>query len=168
MPLASALQDPGYRAENMPPQGRRSPPRTAFPSLRPALDGALAAATGAWLIEEEIMPLRQKVVEDLAEVFGVLSHPTRVRILALLHLGEHDVTELREHLGLSAANVSQHLALLRARHLVKMRREGTRVYYSLGDPRVAELINNALDILDEDMSLTGEIRQAIQQVRLQS
>lgn len=114
------------------------------------------------------MPLRQKVVEDIAAVFAVLSHPTRVRILALLHLGEHDVTELRERLGVSAANVSQHLALLRARHLVKMRREGTRVFYTLGDPRVADLINYALDILDEDMSLTGEIRQAIQQVRLQS
>jgi DNA-binding transcriptional ArsR family regulator len=116
---------------------------------------------------EGIMQFRQKVVEDLAEVFGVLSHPTRVRILALLHLREHDVSELREHLGISAANVSQHLATLRLRHLVKVRREGTRVFYSTGDPRLAALNNCALDILDEDMSLTGEIRQAIQQVRLQ-
>jgi ArsR family transcriptional regulator len=116
---------------------------------------------------EDMMQLRQKVVEDLAEVFGVLSHPTRIRILALLHLREHDVSELRQQLGTSAANVSQHLAILRARHLVKVRREGTRVFYSTGDPRLAALINCALDILDEDMSLTGEIRQAIQQVRLQ-
>ena len=114
----------------------------------------------------ETTPLRQKVVEDLAEVFSVLSHPTRVRIVALLHLREHDVTDLREHLGVSAANVSQHLSLLRARHLVRVRRDGTRVFYSISDPRVAALINCALDILDDDMSLTGEIRRAIQQVRL--
>jgi DNA-binding transcriptional ArsR family regulator len=120
-----------------------------------------------WRIVEGKMPLHQKVVEDLAEVFGVLSHPTRVRILAFLHTTEHDVSELRVHLGVSAANVSQHLAILRARHLVKVRREGTRVFYSTGDPRVAELINCALDFLDEDMSHTGEIRQAIQEVRLQ-
>jgi ArsR family transcriptional regulator len=113
------------------------------------------------------MPLHQKVVEDLAEVFGVLSHPTRVRILAFLHATEHDVSELRAHLGISAANVSQHLAILRSRHLVKVRREGTRVFYSSGDPRVAELINCALDFLDEDMSHTGEVRQAIQDIRLQ-
>ena len=116
---------------------------------------------------EGVMQLRQKVVEDLAEVFGVLSHPTRIRILALLHLRAHDVSELRRQLATSPANVSQHLAILRARHLVKVRREGTRVFYSTGDPRLAALINCALDILDEDMSLTGEIRQAIQQVRLQ-
>jgi DNA-binding transcriptional ArsR family regulator len=113
------------------------------------------------------MPLHQKVVEDLAEVFGVLSHPTRVRILAHLHTTEHDVSGLRAHLGISAANVSQHLAILRARHLVKVRREGTRVFYSTSDSRVAELINCALDFLDEDMSQTGEIRRAIQEVRLQ-
>jgi DNA-binding transcriptional ArsR family regulator len=114
------------------------------------------------------MLLRQKIVEDIAERFGVLSHPTRLRILTLLHQGEHDVTELKELLGVPATNVSQHLALLRTRHLVRVRREGTRVYYSLGHSRIADLINCALDLLDEDMSLTGEIRQAIQQVRLQS
>src|SRR5687767_7811597 len=112
----------------------------------------------------ETMLLRQKVVEDLAEVFNVLSHPTRVRIVALLHLREHDVTDLRAHLGVSAANVSQHLALLRARHLVRVRRDGTRVFYSISDPRIAALINCALDILDDDMSLTGEVRSAIHQV----
>ncbi len=114
------------------------------------------------------MPLQHKVVEDIAEMFRVLSHPTRIRILTLLHQGEHDVTELRDLLGVSAANVSQHLTILRARHFVRMRREGTRVYYSLGDARLADLINCALDLLDEDLSLTGEIRQAIQQVRLRS
>jgi DNA-binding transcriptional ArsR family regulator len=96
------------------------------------------------------MPSRPKVVEAMAEVFAVLSHPTPISILTLLHRGEHDVTELKELLGVPAANVSQHLAVLRARHLVRMRREGTQAYYALGHPRLADVINGALGILDED------------------
>ena len=112
------------------------------------------------------MPLRKKVMEDVAEVFGVLAHPTRVRILAMLHRGEHDVSNLREHLGVPTANVSQHLAALRSHHLVTVRRQGTHVYYGIRDPRVADLINRALDILATDMSEARAIHKAIELVRL--
>jgi len=112
------------------------------------------------------MPLRKKVVADLAELFGVLAHPTRVRILTLLHHSECDVSSLRDHLGVPAANVSQHLAALRSHHLVAMRRDGTRVYYSIRDPRMADLINRALDILAQDISQVRAIHKAIELVRL--
>lgn len=112
------------------------------------------------------MPLRKKVIEDVARLFGVLAHPTRVRILAMLHQGEHDVSDLCEHLGVPPANISQHLALLRSHHLVTMRRGGTHVYYGLRDPRVADLINRALDILAEDISQARAIHKAIELVRL--
>ncbi|MBI2163590.1 MAG: winged helix-turn-helix transcriptional regulator [candidate division NC10 bacterium] len=114
------------------------------------------------------MPLRKKVMEDVAELFAVLAHPTRVRMLSMLHQGEHDVSDLREHLGVPAANVSQHLAALRSHHLVTGRRDGTRVYYAIRDPRVADLINRALDILDTDMSQARAIQKAIQLVRLKA
>ncbi|MBI2001516.1 MAG: ArsR family transcriptional regulator, partial [candidate division NC10 bacterium] len=45
------------------------------------------------------MPLRKKVMEDVAGLFAVLAHPTRVRMLSMLYQGEHDVSDLREHLG---------------------------------------------------------------------
>ena len=112
------------------------------------------------------MPLRKKVVEDVAELFGVLAHPTRVRILTLLHQGEFDVSDLSSRLEMPATNVSQHLAILRSHHLVAIRREGTRSYYSIRDPRVGHLINRALDILAEDMSHAAEIQKAIELVRL--
>lgn len=112
------------------------------------------------------MPLRQRVVQDVAELFAVLAHPTRLRILTLLHQGERDVSDLRDRLGVAAANVSQHLAALRSHHLVTVRREGTRVYYGLRDPRVADLINRALDILATDISQTRQIQKAIELVRL--
>ena len=114
------------------------------------------------------MPFRQVVVEELAELFGLLAHPTRVRILKLLREGEHDVSDIRSQLGVPATNASQHLALLRSHRLVTVRREGTRLYYCIRDPRVADLINQALDILDGDMSRGPQLREAIELVRIRS
>jgi ArsR family transcriptional regulator len=112
------------------------------------------------------MPLRKKVVEDVAELFSVLAHPTRIRILSILHGSEHDVSDLCERLAVPPANASQHLAALRSHHLVTVRRQGTHVYYGMRDPRVAELINRALDILAEDVSQARAIHKAIELVRL--
>ena len=114
------------------------------------------------------MPLRQRVVEDVAHLFGVLGHPTRLRILALLHQGEQDVSSLRDALDVPAANVSQHLSLLRSHHVVAMRREGARIYYSVRDPRLADLINRALDILDEDATQGRALHRAIELLRLKA
>lgn len=112
------------------------------------------------------MPLRKLVVQDVARLFGVLGHPTRIQILRLLHEGERDVTGLREALRVAPANVSQHLHALRTHHLVQARREGTHLYYSIRDRRIAEVINVALDVLAEDAARVGELRRAIERVRL--
>lgn len=114
------------------------------------------------------MPMRAQVIDTVAELFRVLAHPSRVRIVARLNEGECDVSALTEELGLPAANVSQHLALLRAHHLVAVRRAGTHVFYSLRDPRTADVINRALDVLAEDISHAGELRRAIARVRLRA
>lgn len=114
------------------------------------------------------MPFKQVVVEQLAGLFGVLAHPTRLRILRLLRDGERDVSDIREALALPATNASQHLALLRSHHLVAARRKGTRLYYGLCDPRIVDLINRALDILDQDISQAPQLREAIDLVRIRS
>jgi DNA-binding transcriptional ArsR family regulator len=67
-----------------------------------------------------------------------------------------------------ATNVSQHLAILRSHHLVAARREGTRLYYVLRDPRVAALINQAPDVLDSGAVEARALRRAIGQVRLKA
>jgi ArsR family transcriptional regulator len=109
---------------------------------------------------------RAEVIDTVAELFRVLAHPSRVRILALLYEAERDVSELTHHLGLPPANVSQHLALLRSHHLVSGRRAGTHMRYSLRDPRMAEVINRVLDIMAEDVAHGAELRRAIEGVRL--
>jgi DNA-binding transcriptional ArsR family regulator len=82
---------------------------------------------------------------DLAvETFNLLADNTRLRILwALLH-GEHSVNNLAAHVGAQPASVSQHLAKLRMARLVKVRREGNRIFYAAENAHVRQLVEQAL------------------------
>ncbi|MFD4365857.1 ArsR/SmtB family transcription factor [Rhodococcus sp. NPDC058521] len=79
-----------------------------------------------------------------AEVFALLSDPTRVRIILALRMGERPVGELAEQVGKSPTVVSQHLAKLRWGKIVRARHEGTRVFYSLVDDRARQLVTHAV------------------------
>jgi DNA-binding transcriptional ArsR family regulator len=85
-------------------------------------------------------PIPEPVVELIAERFRLLGEPMRVR--ALDHLREHSeasVGELAEALGTSQQNVSKHLGALHAAGVVKRRRDGNRVRYSVADESVLAL-----------------------------
>ncbi len=88
------------------------------------------------------MPYRSLVTKELAELFGVLSHPLRIRIVEELHGGEKDVNSLAEILQISQSSVSQHLSLLRAYRLIVERKQGRNVFYHL---RHGDLASWALD-----------------------
>ena len=75
-------------------------------------------------------------------MFQALAHPTRIHIAECLQDGELPVSVLLERLGIEAANLSQHLAVLRAKGLVVNRKEGTQVFYSLRDPLLSEVLRN--------------------------
>ncbi len=76
---------------------------------------------------------------DVLVALQAVAEPTRARIVALLGHGEHCVCDVGEMLGLSAALVSHHLRTLRASGLLRERRSGRWVYYSLDVERVAAL-----------------------------
>ena len=83
--------------------------------------------------------------EDLACVFQVLAEPARVRIVtALLEAGELCVCDLAAVVGQSEAATSQHLRVLRAARMVRNRRDGRMVYYTLDDAHVRMLMDVAL------------------------
>lgn len=81
-------------------------------------------------------PSRQVV----AKFFRALGDPTRLRLLEYLLTAEHTVTECVAHVGLSQGRVSTHLACLADCGYVAARREGRRAYYTVVDPRVADLV----------------------------
>lgn len=89
-----------------------------------------------------------------AELFRVLGHPMRVRILEVLRDGERTVGDLQAALGLDSSGTSQHLAALRRQGLVEGRREGTSVYYRAKDPRVFQLLESARQILTSSLTET--------------
>lgn len=76
-----------------------------------------------------------------AEIFQALAHPTRIAILEQLREGEFTVTNFVERLGLEQANLSQHLAVLRARQIVVTRKTGHQVFYSVRDPLMIDVLD---------------------------
>ena len=80
----------------------------------------------------------------IVEIFRMLADPTRIRVLWALTDGELSVTELAELVGKPAPSVSQHLAKLRMARLVRTRREGTTIFYSLENEHVSQLVADAV------------------------
>ena len=91
----------------------------------------------------------RKVLENLGEFFKVLTDPTRLKILYALGAGELCVFDLSVSTGASVSSVSHHLAALKRVRLVKARREGRIIYYSLDDDHVKSIIKYARDHLGE-------------------
>ena len=92
----------------------------------------------------------QRVLENLGEFFKVLTDPTRLKILYALGTGELCVFDLSVSAGASVSSVSHHLAALKRVRLVKGRREGRIIYYSLDDDHVKSIIKYAREHLGEN------------------
>jgi ArsR family transcriptional regulator len=92
------------------------------------------------------------VHEAKANLFRVLGHPARVRILELLHDGERSVGALQAELGLDSGGTSQHLAALRRIGLLESRREGTSVYYRVADEHAFELLEAGRSIISRRLA----------------
>jgi ArsR family transcriptional regulator len=108
------------------------------------------------------MPHRTDPVHEVkANLFRVLGHPARVRILELLREGERSVGTLQAELGLDSGGTSQHLAALRRIGLVESRREGTSVFYRVADERVFDLLEAGRAIISrrlaEQQSILAEL-----------
>jgi DNA-binding transcriptional ArsR family regulator len=91
-----------------------------------------------------------------AEFFKTLGHPLRIRVLELLSEGEQTVGALLEQVDAEQPNLSQQLAVLRRAGFVTTRREGAAVVYALADPRIAELLAVARQMLIDMATATRD------------
>jgi ArsR family transcriptional regulator len=88
-------------------------------------------------------------VVALAETFKVLGDATRVRILDALSRSELCVCDIAQLLGLSESAVSHQLRLLRGMRLVRARRDGRMVFYTLDDQHIVRLFEQGMEHVEE-------------------
>ncbi len=96
----------------------------------------------------EAAPDKDRLYE-LAEFFRIFGDTSRIRILYALLDGEKCVLDIARQLGMSHSAVSHQLQTLRANRLVKYRRDGKTVFYSLADDHIFGIINQGLEHIEE-------------------
>lgn len=98
-------------------------------------------------VQPELLPMPS--AQRMAEFFGVLADPTRLRLLSALVSQELCVCDLAAGLKMGESAISHQLRVLRAMRLVKYRKEGRNVYYSLADHHIINLYRDVAAHLDE-------------------
>ena len=80
-----------------------------------------------------------QLFSKMADYFGVLSEPSRLRIMYAICGGEKSVTDVIAHCGSSQANVSRHLSALHKAGILKRRKQGVVVYYAIADTATVDM-----------------------------
>jgi ArsR family transcriptional regulator len=98
-----------------------------------------------------------------ADLFRLLGHPVRVRVLELLRDGELTVGELQSALELDSGGMSQHLTAMRRQGVLESRKDGAKVHYRVKDPRTFQLLAVAREILatqlEESQAILGDLAE---------
>ena len=97
---------------------------------------------------QEEMP-EEEILYDLAELFKVFGDSTRINILYVLFQSEMCVCDIAQLLNMSQSAISHQLRVLKQAQLVKYRREGKTVFYSLADAHVNTILNQGLEHIEE-------------------
>ena len=87
----------------------------------------------------------KETLEQIADLFKGFADPTRVRILSLLQQRELCVTDIVDAVEISQSAVSHQLRILKQMHLIKFRREGKNLWYSLADDHVKTILRMGLE-----------------------
>ena len=116
-------------------------------SSRPVPSGRLSIMA---LLIEDVPEIEPATLERASRVIRVLGHPLRLRILNLLEGAERNVTQLVLATGVGQAAVSQQLRILRSEGIVDDRRDGSRVFYRITEPKVSRILDciRACDVPD--------------------
>ena len=88
-------------------------------------------------------------MEDIAELFKGFGDPTRVHILSLLQQQEMCVNDIADAVAVSQSAISHQLRMLKQMHLIKFRREGKNILYSLADDHVRTILQMGLEHVKE-------------------
>ena len=101
------------------------------------------------------------VFEMQADICKTLANPTRLRILHALREGEKSVGELADLLDLRQANLSQHLSILRQAQILKTRKQGANIYYSVAYPKINVACDLVRELLIESLGRRQELSKSL-------
>lgn len=104
--------------------------------------------------------VRREIFELHASLCKALADPKRLLIIETLRNGPRTVGDISADLGLSQSNVSQHLAILRQRGVVRARRLGTNVFYSLSNKKIQRALDLLREVMAEQLAEGGELQRA--------
>jgi ArsR family transcriptional regulator len=101
--------------------------------------------------------MENQIYQLHAQLCEAFISPKRLEILNLLQDKELSVKELVKLTDMRQSNISQHLSILREKGIVKTRREGTTIYYSLSNPKIIKAFNILREILKENINEKNKI-----------
>lgn len=90
--------------------------------------------------------LNEHEIGQTARRIKAVSHPLRLAMVCLLAQGEQSVNDIYAILGTTQPNISQHLSELRGQGLLKSRKDANRVYYTIADQRLSDIIGMLQEI----------------------
>ena len=97
-----------------------------------------------------------ELIDSLSGIFKVMADPTRLKILYALMLGTCNVSKLVELLGMSQSSISHQLILLKQEGLIRSKKEGRKVFYSLDDDHVRSVLALGMEGYTHAMHKIGE------------
>ena len=99
----------------------------------------------------------EEIYELQADVCKIFSNAKRMEIISMLKDREMSAGELIEKIVLSKANLSQHMAVLKAKGVILTRREGVNIYYRIANPKIIQACNLMREVLMEQIQEKGRI-----------
>ena len=107
----------------------------------------------------------ERIYELHADVCKIFSSPKRLEILNALKDKERSAGELIEKIGLSKANLSQHMSILKSKGVIQTRREGLNVYYRISNPKIIQACNLMREVLLEQLQEKGKMVSSLRQIK---
>jgi len=96
----------------------------------------------------------QEDIEVAARALKAIAHPLRLKILCVLGDDELCVQDIVSAVGTSQSNISQHLAILRDKEVLRTRKEGNHVFYRIGDVRIMQLVGMMREVFCKPAALS--------------
>jgi ArsR family transcriptional regulator len=109
--------------------------------------------------------MMQNIFELHADICKIFASPKRLEILNMLKGKEVSASQLIETTGLSKANLSQHMNVLKSKGVVLTKREGINVYYRISNPKIIQACNLMKEVLLEQLREKGKMASSVKNDR---